>query len=566
MEKLESWKSRFRSFHTPDGAICLLIVIIIFGYMGSKMGATNMINTMMATSYDLLMKTVFYLMSVCVLTGAISKIFIEFGVVKLLEKCLRPLMKPLYNLPGVASLGAVLTFLSDNPAIMSLARDKRFASYFRKYQFISFCNFGTAFGMGLIVVVFMISKGWYWQPFVGIIGAACGGIVATRLMQHFILKSYPQYKEEWAELAETKAESTEATVSAEDSEKKETTSDKEMKPSMFLRILNSCLDGGRDGVNIGLAIIPGVLIITTFVIMITNGADLESGLYTGGPREGVALLPYLASKIDFVFEWLFGFQDSRFVAFPITALGAVGAALSLVDQFKEAIDGNAIAVFTAMGMCWSGFLSTHTAMLDTIGYRNLTAKDIVAQICGGITAGIVAHWLFVCCSFAGTFFAPAPLWHTPANNTWASTTQLCFEVDVTAMDNGSFVVKDWYGVPGTDLSFTVNANDSTINVINSYDKIKESYYLVRINQHAEPGEIAYAVLYTSNDYSEFDGNAQRGYFYTYTFLYDNNNNRIDEGYYEVNWGGHERQAPEITQDADEVIEDAQEKTDSISQQ
>lgn len=548
MSDKKSWKPRFHALHMPDGAVCLLIVIIIFGYMGSKMGATNMINTMMATSYDLLMKTVFYLMSVCVLTGAISKIFIEFGVVKLLEKCLRPLMRPLYNLPGVASLGAVLTFLSDNPAIMSLARDKRFASYFRKYQFISFCNFGTAFGMGLIVVVFMISKGWYWQPFVGIIGAACGGIIATRLMQHFILKTYPRYKEEWAEegVSDKPEDKEGATTSTEDhSDPKEATFTKEMKPSMFLRILNSCLDGGRDGVNIGLAIIPGVLIITTLVIMITNGADLESGLYTGGPREGVGLLPYLASKIDFVFEWLFGFQDSRFVAFPITALGAVGAALSLVDQFKESIDGNAIAVFTAMGMCWSGFLSTHTAMLDTIGYRDLTAKDIVAQICGGITAGIVAHWLYVCCTLAGSFFAPAPLWQTPSSTTFATTTQLCFEVDVTAMDDGSYVVKDWYGVPGTNLSFTVNKNDSTINVTNSYDKIKESYYLVRINSFAESGEVAYAVLYTSDDYSEFDGNAQRGYFYTYTFLYDCNNTLIDEGFYEVNWGGHEKKAPEI---------------------
>lgn len=554
MSEKKSWKPRFHALHTPDGAVCLLIVIVIFGYMGSKMGATNMINTMMATSYDLLMKTVFYLMSVCVLTGAISKIFIEFGVVKLLEKCLRPLMRPLYNLPGVASLGAVLTFLSDNPAIMSLARDKRFASYFRKYQFISFCNFGTAFGMGLIVVVFMISKGWYWQPFVGIIGAACGGIVATRLMQHFILKTYPQYKEEWAEEnISDKPEDSQSTTAAAD--EKPAAAAKEIKPSMFLRILNSCLDGGRDGVNIGLAIIPGVLIITTLVIMITNGADLESGLYTGGPREGVGLLPYLASKIDFVFEWLFGFQDSRFVAFPITALGAVGAALSLVDQFKESIDGNAIAVFTAMGMCWSGFLSTHTAMLDTIGYRDLTAKDIIAQICGGITAGIVAHWLYVCCTLTGSFFAPTPLWQTPSSTTFATTTQLCFEVDVTAMDDGSYVVKDWYGVPGTNLSFTVNTNDSTINVTNSYDKIKESYYLVRINSYAESGEAAYAVLYTSDDYSEFDGNAQRGYFYTYTFLYDCNNTLIDEGFYEVNWGGHEKKAPEIT---------TEEKTDTIS--
>lgn len=565
MNHQESWKDRFRSIHTPDGAICLLIVIIIFGYMGSKMGATNMINTMMATSYDLLMKTVFYLMSVCVLTGAISKIFIEFGVVKLLEKCLRPLMRPLYNLPGVASLGAVLTFLSDNPAIMSLARDKRFASYFKKYQFISFCNFGTAFGMGLIVVVFMISKGWYWQPFVGIIGAACGGIVATRLMQHFILKTYPNYKEEWAEQVSITKES--ANAEAKDSEVLNSTTGTadSPKPSMFLRILNSCLDGGRDGVNIGLAIIPGVLIITTFVIMITNGTDLESGLYTGGPREGVALLPYLASKIDFVFEWLFGFQDSRFVAFPITALGAVGAALSLVDQFKESIDGNAIAVFTAMGMCWSGFLSTHTAMLDTIGYRDLTAKDIVAQICGGISAGIVAHWLYVCCTLTSSFFAPEPIWNTPSESTFASTTQLCFEVDVTAMDDGSYVVKDWYGIPGTNLSFTVNENDSTINVMNSYDKIKESYYLVHINPYAESGDVAYAVLYTSDDYSEFCGDAQKGYFYTYTFIYDIEKNLIDEGFYEVNWGGHKRQAPEITNERQEDTNTAEQDSILITQ-
>ena len=504
-----------------------------------------MLNTFMQTAYHLLLETVFYIMAICVLMGAIGKLLTEFGVVRLLENILRPFMKPLYNLPGVAALGAGMTFLSDNPAIITLSKDQNFSRYFKKYQLVSLTNFGTAFGMGLIVVVFMISKGWYWQPFVGVIGAACGGIVATRLMQHFILKDYPQYKEEWAETpvaeAKVKTASKKNVAAATDAALADDRQEEEPKPSMFLRILNSCLDGGRDGVNIGLAIIPGVLIITTFVIMITNGADLESGLYTGGPREGVGLLPYLASKIDFVFEWLFGFQDSRFVAFPITALGAVGAALSLVDQFKESIDGNAIAVFTAMGMCWSGFLSTHTAMLDTIGYRHLTAKDIISQICGGIAAGIVAHWLYVCCTFAGTFFAPTPIWQTPVNNTFASTTELCFPVEVTAMDNGSFTVKDWYGVPGTDLSFTINPADSTLNVESYHDKIKESYYLVRINKYAEPGQIAYAVLYTSDDYSEFAGNSQRGYFYTYTFIYDIENNLIDEGYYEVNWGGHERQ-------------------------
>ena len=93
-------------------------------------------------------------MAVMVLAGAISSMLSEFRVMALIEKILRPLMKPLYNLPGVAALGAVINFLSDNPAIMSLAkRSRKFASYFRKYQLVSLTNFGTAFGMGFIVVL-----------------------------------------------------------------------------------------------------------------------------------------------------------------------------------------------------------------------------------------------------------------------------------------------------------------------------------------------------------------------------------------------------------------------------
>ena len=59
------------------------------------------------------------------------------------------------------------------------------------------------------------------------------------------------------------------------------------------------------------------------------------------------------------------------------------------------INGNAIAVFTAMGMCWSGYLSTHTAMLDSLGFRSLTSKAILAHTVGGLVAGVAAHWLYV---------------------------------------------------------------------------------------------------------------------------------------------------------------------------
>ena len=373
-KKVGIWK------YIPDGIPCLVIVFALFALIGSKMGVPHMLNTIMKTAHDLLLNTCFYLMAICVITGAIGKLFVEFGVVKLLERMLRPLMRPLFNLPGVASLGAVMTFLSDNPAIISLAQDKRFSSYFKKYQYISLTNFGTAFGMGLLVIVFMVGQGFYAEPFIGLVGAFCGCIVSTRLMQRFVVKAYPKFAEENA---------TEGKFIAKEEEVVE-------EKSMFIRILNSLLDGGRTGVDVGIAIIPGVLIISTLVMIMTFGAGAD-GIYNGEAYEGIELLPYLAGKINFVFDWLFGFQDPHLVAFPITALGAVGAALGLVPSFVAEgwADGNAIAVFTAIGMCWSGYLSTHTAMLDSLGYRELTSKAILAHTIGGLTAAFIAHWIFV---------------------------------------------------------------------------------------------------------------------------------------------------------------------------
>ena len=364
-----------------NGVICLVIVIGFFAYLGISMGMANMLNTVMKTAHDLLINTVFYLMSICVLMGALSRLFAEFGVVSILEKLLRPLMKPLFNLPGVASLGAVMTFLSDNPAIISLSKDKRFSKYFKKYQLISLTNFGTAFGMGLIVIVFMMGQGFFKESLIGLFGAFCGCIVSTRLMQRFTLKAFPQY------LTEEACEG----IEEEEAEEKE-----EEKKSLFTRILDCLLDGGRSGVEVGMSIIPGVLIISTFVMILTFGPS-ASGAYTGAAYEGVEILPWLADKIDFVFKALFGFNDPHLVAFPITSLGAVGAALSLVPNFVANgwADGNAIAVFTAIGMCWSGSLSAHTAMLDSLGYRELTPKAILAHTIGGLAAAFAAHWMYV---------------------------------------------------------------------------------------------------------------------------------------------------------------------------
>ena len=374
-KKVGIWK------YIPDGIPCLVVVFGLFAYIGSQMGVPQMLNTIMKTAHDLLLNTCFYLMAICVITGAIGKLFVEFGVVKLLESLLRPLMRPLFNLPGVAALGAVMTFLSDNPAIISLSQDKRFSSYFKKYQYISLTNFGTAFGMGLLVIVFMVGQGFYMEPFIGLFGAFVGCIVSTRLMQRFVIKAYPKFLEENAVEGNVKfAAQTEEVVE---------------EKSKFIRTLNALLDGGRTGVDVGIAIIPGVLIISTLVMILTFGPS--DGTYDGQAYEGIELLPFLAGKINVVFEWLFGFQDPHLVAFPITALGAVGAALGLVPSFiaEGWADGNAIAVFTAIGMCWSGYLSTHTAMLDSLGYRELTSKAILAHTIGGLVAAIAAHWIYM---------------------------------------------------------------------------------------------------------------------------------------------------------------------------
>lgn len=364
------------------GAI-LFLVILIGGLLilGSKMGASNMLKTIMNTAHDLLLNTVFYLMGITVLTGALSKLFSEFGVVALLEKLLKPLMKPLYKLPGVGALGAVMTFLSDNPAIISLAKDKNFSKFFKKYQLVSLTNFGTAFGMGFVVIITMVGYGHLSGALVGLFGAFVGSIISTRLMQKFTLKAYPEMNSP-VEFEETE----EVTEQVE-----------EKKEGLFIRTMNAVLDGGKNGVDLGLQIIPGVLIISTLVMMITFGPKDAAVGYAGVAYEGVPILPMLAEKIDFVFKWLFGFESMELIAFPMTALGAVGAALGLLPSFDAAgiLDANAIAVFTAMGMCWSGYLSTHTAMMDSLGYRKLISKALLAHTIAGFLAGVVAHWTFV---------------------------------------------------------------------------------------------------------------------------------------------------------------------------
>ena len=386
MSALKSIKqSNFLQQRRYEAIVFLVVFFGIFGYMGSTMGVSNMLNTIMNTAWDLLMNTVFYIMGITVLSGALGKLLIEFGVVRLLEIILAPLMRPLFNLPGVASLAGVLTFLSDNPAIISLSNDKNFNKYFKKFELISLTNFGTAFGMGLIVITFMSTlkipgntENLFVAAMIGLFGALMGAVVSTRLMQYLI-------KDIIKESDNNAVNKIQENISFKS------------EGSVFIRFLNSILDGGKSGVSLGLAIIPGVLIISTMVMMLTFGVKDATIGYQGLAYEGVPLLPEMAGKVWWLFEGLFGFKNPELIAFPITSLGAVGASLSLVKAFiaDGIVTGDTIAVFTAMGMCWSGYLSTHTAMLDTLKFRELTSKALISHTIGGILAGVVAHYCYL---------------------------------------------------------------------------------------------------------------------------------------------------------------------------
>lgn len=361
----------------------LLLLALLFGYVGTGMGLTNMFNTLFSTAHDLLLNTVLFLMGITVLAGALSRLLTEFHVIGLLERLLMPLMRPVFNLPGRAAMAAMITFFSDNPAIISLARDRRFSSSFKPHELISLTNFGTAFGMGLIVITFMATlesasgQSFFQATLIGLVGAMLGAVISTRLMQRLI------------------APDTKAINLGDMSEENSGVPENHYNEPLWLRGLNSVLDGGKSGVEMGIAIIPGVVTISTIVMVLTFGPSPEG--YTGAAYEGVALLPKLANELSWLFQLLFGFDHPELIAFPITSLGAVGAAMSLVPSFisQGIISESDIAVFTAMGMCWSGYLSTHTAMLDTLGFRNLTSKAIIAHTIGGICAGVAARYLFL---------------------------------------------------------------------------------------------------------------------------------------------------------------------------
>lgn len=385
MEDNKLNKSYYKKDVGPETFIFLILFFGLFFFIGHKMGGTNMIKTMMMTSFDLLINVCFYLMAVAVIAGGLSAIFSEFGVVALVNKGLSRIMKPIYDLPGASSLGMLNCFMSDNPAILTFAHDDNFRKYFKKYQMPALTNLGTAFGMGLITVTSMMAlpvEGAIKASFVGLLGAVVGSIVSVRLMIRKTKKYYGT--EEWV--------STSCGQDIPEGHRKI------RQGSAGERFIQALLDGGRIGVDMGVAIIPGVCLICTLVIMLTNGPG-PGGVYDGSARQGVEVLPFIGEKLNFILSPLFGFSTPEAISVPITALGSSGAAIGMVADMakRQVIGGNDIAVFTSICMCWSGFLSTHIAMMDALDTKEMTGNAILSHTIGGICAGIAASliWRFL---------------------------------------------------------------------------------------------------------------------------------------------------------------------------
>lgn len=384
--------TRIKKAVTPETFIFLFLFLGFFIYLGSVMGVDKMFNTLMNTAHYLLLDVVFFIMAIAVIAGAISSLLSEFGVVALINKIISPIIKPIYGLPGAASIGIVTTYLSDNPAIISLANDNGFKKYFTDYELPTLCNLGTSFGMGLVLTTYMIGLGegseYLSAALVGNLGAFIGSIVSVRIMMVASKKFF-------ADVPDTKP------VEEQKSENYDIHNYREIREgTLFERILDALLEGGKTGVELGMAIIPGVVIICALVMILTFGPSVGADgamVYTGAKKEGIALFPRLGELLTPILKPIFGFESAEAIAFPITALGSVGAAMGLVKDFiaRGLVTANDIAVFTAMGMCWSGYLSTHVGMMDALGVRKLSSSAITAHTIGGVVAGMSAHFIYM---------------------------------------------------------------------------------------------------------------------------------------------------------------------------
>lgn len=379
--KNENKKQRVKKAVTLETFVTLGIIAALFGYMGYVMGVDKVFSVMMKTAHDVFLNTSLYITGVATLAGALSYVLSEFGVIALINKILAPIMRPLFGLPGAAALGAVTCYTSDNPGILALVSDEGYNKYFTKAERMTHVNFGTVFGMGLIVTAYMLSLGskYFTAVLIGNVGAILGGIFSVRLMLNYAKKVCNEDKKFRIETEKGLLE--ERTI---------------RDGSTLERFLSSLLQGANSGFKLGISACAGTMLVCTIVMMLTFGPSGEGGQYMGVAYEGVELLPKIGSYFLPVAKILWGFNYSELLAFPFTALGAVGSAMGLTQGFIQRgfADANTVATFTGMGICLSGFLSTHIGMLDALDQGQHSTKAIVTHLIGGLLAGVISNYLF----------------------------------------------------------------------------------------------------------------------------------------------------------------------------
>lgn len=344
-----------------------------------------MINTIINTAYALLMNTVFYIMAIAIIAGAVSELFMEFGVVSIANKLLSRVVSVVYGMPGASVVGVFTTYLSDNPAILTLTDNEGYLAYFKKYQTPALTNLGTSFGMGLILTTFIAGitspdgQNFFLPLAIGKIGALIGSVVSVRLMLRHTAKLFG-----------INESATDDNGVQFDIINYRTT----REGTAMHRMMDAVLGGGHRGVKMGLSIAPGVLIICTVILILTNGTS-DYG-FTGAAFEGVGLIPAVGERLGFIIRPLFGFRDTSAIAVPLTALGSAGASMGLIPVLvaEGAIGRREVAVIVGMIMCWSGFMSTHLAMMESLGYPKLSGRSILYHTIAGITAGISANLIY----------------------------------------------------------------------------------------------------------------------------------------------------------------------------
>lgn len=357
----------------------MVAFVLLFCIFAIPMGLANAMNTLMNTAYRLLIDVALYSMSIAVLASAISELFSAYGVNSLFNRLLSRWMGPVYGMPGAAAMCIITTYLSDNPTVLTVTANRQYLRYFRAYQIPALTNLGTSFGMGLVVTTFVLGLGSSVPDiglvaFCGNLGTIAGSIFSTRLLLALLRR----------------------TINPDLPAENDETFDHPQEDTCPRGLMSVLMSGGRKGMELGFGIIPGILIICTLVMMLTNGPSI-SGDYTGAAYEGIGLLPAMAEKLNFLLKPLFGFSSAAAIAVPVTAMGSTGAALGLIPSLIQhgQATGSDIAVFTAMCMCWSGYLSTHASIMDVLHCPQFTGKAVMAHTIGGLVAGITAHWSFV---------------------------------------------------------------------------------------------------------------------------------------------------------------------------